>query len=148
MNDSRKKLEQAITCVLKPLGYRKRAGTWHRDRERVVSVVNLQKSQWGDDWYLNLGVYLKALGDESRPPENRRHIRCRATPTDREMPREPAELAALVVGFAVPWLEALSTERDVAEFLGSARSRGCAIHRRVLDRIGAPAVGPASSKNS
>ena len=143
-NEPRKELERAITCVLKPLGYRKQSATWHRDRERVVSVVNLQKSQWGDDWYLNLGVYLKALGGESRPAENQCHIRCRATtPSGSEMPRELVELSAFVAEIALPWLDALSTERGVADFLGSARSNVCFVHRRVRELVGVPADSPS-----
>jgi hypothetical protein len=145
VSESQKDLEQAIARILKPLGYTKRAASWHRDREQVISVVNLQKSQWGEDWYLNLGVYLKALGDEPRPAEARCYVRCRAaTLGAREMPRDPAGVEALVAEVAVPWLEALSTERGVVEFLASERAGVCFVHRRARELPGAPSDAPAA----
>lgn len=138
MSETQKVLEQAIAHILRPLGYTKRAATWHRDREEVVSVLNLQKSQWGDFWYLNLGVYLKALGSEARPAESRCHVRCRAdTLVGRRMAKDPIGLAALVEDAAVPWLEALSTERGVADFLGSEPSKSCFVHRGARELLSA-----------
>jgi hypothetical protein len=144
MSEAQKDLEQAIARVLKPLGYTKRAATWHRDREQVVSLVNLQKSQWGEDWYLNLGVYLKALGSEVRPTEARCHVRCRAASLGRrEMPRDADGLSALIGDVAVPWLDALATERGIAEFLASERSGACFVHQRARELVGAPAEARA-----
>lgn len=145
MNETQKALEQAIAGVLKPLGYTKRAATWHREREQVVSVLNLQKSQWGENWYLNLGVYLRSIGDEARPPEARCHVRCRAEMlSGRELPREPAALATFVGDVAVPWLDALDSERGVAEFLSSGRSRACFVHRSARERLGVGFDSPAA----
>lgn len=141
VNDTQRSLEQAIGRVLKPLGYRKRASTWRRERDAVVSVLNLQKSQWGDDWYMNLGVYLKALGAEADPPEYRCHVRCRAaTLGKREMPRDPDGLATLTQDVAVPWLEALSTTQGIAAFLSSDESRVCTVSARVAEVL-APTSG-------
>jgi hypothetical protein len=147
VSETQRDLEQAIAGILKPLGYTKRAAAWHRDRNQVVSVLNLQKSQWGDDWYLNLGVYLKALGEESRPAEARCHVRCRAaTLGTREMPRDPTGVAALVDEVVVPWIEALSTERGVSEFLASERASVCFVHRHVWEALGAPDDAPAAKR--
>jgi hypothetical protein len=49
VSETQKELERAIARILKPLGYTKRAATWYREREQVISVVNLQRSQWGED---------------------------------------------------------------------------------------------------
>ena len=40
---------------LKPMGYRKRRYNWYRLGPNLYSVVNVQKSDWGDRWYLNIG---------------------------------------------------------------------------------------------
>ena len=69
LNEAVKELEATIAAVLKPLGYTKRARTWHRERESVISVLNLQISQWGDECYINLGVYVKSLGGLAQPNE-------------------------------------------------------------------------------
>jgi hypothetical protein len=75
MSDSKKKLETALAPVLKAAGYRKRARTWHREWTDTLTVFNIQKSQWSDQFYLNCGIYLKALGDAQHPPEYECHIR-------------------------------------------------------------------------
>ena len=145
VSEIHKALEQAVARVLKPLGYTKRAATWHLDREQVISVVNLQKSQWGEDWYLNLGVYVKALGDENRPAEARCHIRCRAeTLGGGDMPRDPVGLSTLVTNVAVPWLEALADERGVARFVASKRSSTCFVHRRAREMVETSPDAPAA----
>jgi hypothetical protein len=144
VTDLQKDLEQAIARILKPLGYAKRGATWHRDRDALVSVLNLQKSQWGEDWYLNLGVYLKRLGDEARPSEARCHVRCRASSlSGREVPRDPAALAAMVEEVAVPWPDGLSTEEGVATFLASEFSTNCFVYDGVRKTISEGSRAPS-----
>lgn len=63
---------------MKSRGFRKSGATWHRDQGRIIQVLNIQKSQWSDRFYINVGVYLKDLGTEARPTEYRCHVRCRA----------------------------------------------------------------------
>jgi len=40
--------------------------------------MNLQRSQWGPQYYLNLGLWLLHLGETSNPREDECHIRIRA----------------------------------------------------------------------
>jgi hypothetical protein len=42
-----------------------------------VAVSNLQKSQYGLQYYFNQGFWLRPLGDEPFPKENKSHIRAR-----------------------------------------------------------------------
>jgi hypothetical protein len=94
---------------------------------------------------LNLGVYLKELGEETRPPEHKCHVRCRAaTLASRTMPREPEALAALVDEVGVPWLDALGTKRGIAEFLPSDRARACFVTVRARELLGVPLDAPAA----
>jgi hypothetical protein len=146
MSDARKVLEGRISSVLKPLGYAKRAGTWHRDHGKVISVVNLQKSQWGDDFYLNLGVYLKQLGNEDRPAESHCHVRCRAEALAGmpKLPNEPKEVDTLINKIAVPWLDALATPKGVAGFLRSEAAHRCFVHRAAIDALGVETSAPSA----
>jgi len=45
--------------------------------EDVVAVSNLQKSQYGQQYYFNQAFWLRKLGDETFPKENKCHIRSR-----------------------------------------------------------------------
>lgn len=57
--------------------FRKKADTWYYDCPETLLVANLQKSQYGDSYFINLGVWLKSLGESSAPKENHCHIRIR-----------------------------------------------------------------------
>ncbi len=67
-----------LAPTMKARGYRKTGATWHRSFDKLIQVFNIQKSQWGNQFYLNVGVYLRDLGDELNPTEYRCHVRCRA----------------------------------------------------------------------
>jgi hypothetical protein len=72
-----KLLQQALAPMLKVAEFKKTSSTWHRQRQAVIAVVNLQGSQWGPAFYVNLGVYFRELGGKDRPCEAECHIRSR-----------------------------------------------------------------------
>ena len=128
----RSAVEVPVAALLKPLGFRKRRSTWHLLQPETVLVVNVQKSEFGPTCYLNLGVYLRALGPETTPPEYRCHIRTRL---DR-LPDDPSTLLAAldlesglspehrmsalrehVLDSAIPWLQARESEGKAREAL-------------------------------
>lgn len=59
------------------LGLEKRARTWYRRSPDVVSILNLQKSQWGAQYYVNVAFWFTALGTEEFPKEREAHVRTR-----------------------------------------------------------------------
>jgi hypothetical protein len=73
----KKKLEIILKPVLKEFGFRKKGGTWWRQLDCFIQVVNIQGSQFSKRFYLNLGVYIKELGDVEWPAEYDCHIRVR-----------------------------------------------------------------------
>jgi hypothetical protein len=119
-------LEEVFDSVLAPGGFRRRKDTWYRTNEDTITLVNLQKSQWGGQYYVNLGVYLRDLGKATSPSEHQSHIRVRLTSIagtdaraieealDLERPGISAEqrrsvLAKALTSVALPFL----TERSV-----------------------------------
>jgi hypothetical protein len=56
-----------IAPEMKARRYRKTGATWHRELNQMIQVFNIQKSYWGYQFYLNVGIYLRDLGTESRP---------------------------------------------------------------------------------
>ena len=60
-------------------GFQRKGTTLYRDQEQTVAVVNLQGSRYGGRYYLNVGLWLKALGDEPAPKEHHCHLRTRLT---------------------------------------------------------------------
>lgn len=73
-----KLLQRAMAPCLKSAGFLKQGATWRRASPSTIAVLNLQGSQWGPAFYVNLGIYLRELGAEERPAERRCHVRLRA----------------------------------------------------------------------
>lgn len=62
-------MERLITEILKPEGFRRKRRTWRLDTPETVLVVNLQRSQWSETYYLNLGVLVKSMKMIVEPKE-------------------------------------------------------------------------------
>lgn len=54
-------LEEVLTKVLRSAGFRKSRRAWSRIRGDVTQLVNLQKSQFGPEHYVNVGINLNKL---------------------------------------------------------------------------------------
>jgi hypothetical protein len=75
----RQALVTAVSKALKAAGFTKRGDSWYLDTADAVQVVNLQKSTRGDQHYINLAIWVKALGDNPHPREHEGHVRIRLT---------------------------------------------------------------------
>lgn len=96
---SKEDLIAALASMLKPLHFKKRRATWHRRLTDTIQVINVQGSQWGPEYYLNVGTYLRALGAEVAPPEFHCHIRARI--------HHPERPAAILLRECEEWFEQL-----------------------------------------
>lgn len=71
MKMDKETLISEITPQLKAMGYKKRNSTWIKQSDpeaELFVVLNIQGSQYDkNDYYVNLGVYIKALGQKSTP---------------------------------------------------------------------------------
>lgn len=71
-------IDEALRSALEPENFRRKTHTWFRDEAEVLQLINMQKSQFGDQYYINLAIWLKALGP---PPgalqEHQCHVRMR-----------------------------------------------------------------------
>ena len=102
---------EEIAPTLKKHGFKKRRRSWFRDTGEIIQVVNLQASQWSEeDYYFNLALYLKPLGDLETPPEYKCHIRRRV------VEGEPMSM----LNFALGWF----AERDTLSKLREKHSNG------------------------
>ncbi len=62
--------------LLKKMGYKKRNTTWVKKvDEEIFIVVNIQGSQFDkSDFYINLGVYIRPLGNKEMPAISDCHL--------------------------------------------------------------------------
>lgn len=77
----RSPLVAALGEVLREAGFSKKGDTWYRDNDEVLELFNLQKSQYGNQYYLNYALWLKALGPAAFPKEHQAHVSMRVEPT-------------------------------------------------------------------
>lgn len=64
---------------LEALGFVRMGDTWFRDNSEIVQQLNFQKSAHGHQYFLNFGIWLKAMEacPEMPPKEHRCQIRAR-----------------------------------------------------------------------
>lgn len=87
---------KVLSPLLKGHGFSKSNSTWRKDQGESIAVINLQKSQWGnDDFYINLGIYFYAFGKDSAPTENKCHVRIRL----------PVEEPTAMASAAIKWFQ-------------------------------------------
>lgn len=63
----------------KAAGCSKKSGSWYLRSPETIVVLNLQKSQYGLQYYVNVALWLRALGEMDAPKENKCQIRTRLT---------------------------------------------------------------------
>jgi Domain of unknown function (DUF4304) len=154
-SDQNKLLQAALSQCLKERGFRKTGPTWRSDSTDCVSVLNIQGSQWGPSFYINLGVYFRALGTEPNPNEYDCHIRCRLADLLPQRERlaqildfekevslsvRSRELEAAVIQYALPWLERCSSRSGAATFVASLPARSPWVTEAVRTFLKVPSV--------
>jgi hypothetical protein len=77
LRPKKRAIAAAIHEVLTAEGFTRTGTTWHYDGEETILVVNLQGSMWGNVSYINLAVWVKALGRAKVTKEHVCHIRTR-----------------------------------------------------------------------
>ncbi|SIT53874.1 conserved hypothetical protein [Mesorhizobium prunaredense] len=78
MSDGREIVVQALVETASRYGFRGvRATNFYREWPETICLLNLQKSSWGPQFYMNAAVWFTRLGKERRPKEYNCHIRWR-----------------------------------------------------------------------
>jgi hypothetical protein len=78
---TKEELIVSVSPLLKSAGFKKSRTTWHKRSSEGIHVFNIQASQFGPEYYLNLGFYISVLGSLEKPPEYQCHIRDRINPS-------------------------------------------------------------------
>ena len=146
-----KLLQRAFAPGFKERGFLKDGPTWRKASEDAIVVFNIQGSQWGRQFYLNLGAYFRALGRDDRPLESRCHVRLRVSDLvpdrtrlndllDFERPIAAsdrlAELAELVSAWGVPWLHAMLSCDTAGSYLRRHADRPVFVTRDARPLLG------------
>ena len=57
----KKDLIELLNEIFKPLGFKRKGNNWVQNGDRLVKVINLQKSNFGNYFYINYGFVIKSL---------------------------------------------------------------------------------------
>lgn len=57
----KKELVNILTDILKPVGFKKKGNYWVKNGSEINKVVNLQKSQFGNYFYINYGYIINSI---------------------------------------------------------------------------------------
>lgn len=71
---TRSEVQVTIDEWLRGEGFQKHKGAWYRGTDEVVTVVDLQKSQYGPQYYLNIGLWFRAIEDLPFPKPVACHV--------------------------------------------------------------------------
>ncbi|WCL50636.1 DUF4304 domain-containing protein [Leptospira sp. GIMC2001] len=72
-----KEIIESIKPLLKTYGFYKNKLNWIFEDENIVKILNIQKSSFGKQIYLNIGIIIKSLEPEVFPVINKCHIQIR-----------------------------------------------------------------------
>lgn len=70
-------LRDCVVEELRSAGLKQRGRHWYLHGADAIAVAELQKSRWGNQFHLNLAVWLNLLGEKAHPREPECHIRTR-----------------------------------------------------------------------
>jgi hypothetical protein len=133
-------------------GLEKHSGAWYRESEEAIAVTHLQRSQYGPQYYLNQGYWIRALGEERFPKEWKCHVRVRVTDLlrdetsrleelldlEHDIPDEERtmELAELLGQKLVPLIERGSSLVGLREMLENGTLEGAAVIGQAYEILG------------
>ena len=147
-SENSRRLQQAVAPALKQHGFKKAGATWRKLGDKAIGVLNLQGSQFGPSFYINLGVYFRALGDRDQPAEVDCHVRTRLTNLVPDPQRLNAllnlgkpvqedirgrELETLVIEHGLPWLNTMSTIEGARQYCRSQSPKSPWISKEARD---------------
>ncbi len=70
-------LTEAVGKPLKRAGFKKESDGWYVNSDESITVINRQKSSFGPQYYINIGVWLKCIGEADLPKTHKCHIQFR-----------------------------------------------------------------------
>ena len=127
----KKTFKKTIAIPFQKAGFVKKGQSWYLDGNDALIVINLQKSNWGERYYINMGIWLKAFGEASFPQFNHCHLYYRVEnffPENRELilfgcslenssPEILAELTGFIESQLIPFLQSCTVISRLREMM-------------------------------
>lgn len=148
-------INSAVAEALERSGFFNKSDSWYERTKDAVLVVNLQKSQFSGQCYLNLGVWLNKLGASTFPKEHQCHIRVRLeslspprlaralNADDASVPdRERKDvIGSRLLEYGVSWLRRCAELTSLREMFDGGSLTRAMVHKRVKALLAGPSDG-------
>jgi hypothetical protein len=124
-----KEFKDIIDRLLKPHGFKRKGNEWRTETEDLIKMVDLQKSNFSNLYYLNFGYNFKGLGYHGLT----RHIDSRLASSDTkinkiiretfdlEIPMDDItrakNLSNIIVNILLPKISSINNKADMLDFL-------------------------------
>ncbi len=69
---------KALNDVLKTEGFKKKNSSFYKHTTDLILIINLQKSIYGDEFFINVTIWLKVIDDQEWPLYYKGHLIRRA----------------------------------------------------------------------
>lgn len=151
--ENSKAIQSILAPIFKRHGFKRKGATWYFQTSEFTTVFNIQGSQFGPSFYLNMGVYIRSLGEKEIPMSYDCHVFIRLdgiVPDPKKLQelldfestvtrdKRFQELAGLVEDYAVPWLLQMCSKEPLKAFL---IDRGISsIRKAARDYLGIPDI--------
>lgn len=66
----KKTFKKTISAPFEKEGFLKKGQSWYLEGKDAIIVTNFQKCDWGEYYFINIGIWLKAFGEASFPEYN------------------------------------------------------------------------------
>jgi hypothetical protein len=148
----RNAIRQGFDRFGKEAGGEKKSGGWYWRSDEVIAVVDLQKSQYGPQYYVNVAFWLRAFGDVRYPKSWKSHIRVRleALPgveleevgclldLDCNTPDKQRvdELGGLLVASVIPLIRRGASLDGLRSMIGDGTLKAAAIRGPAQEKLG------------
>ena len=147
-------IKDTFVSIMNRNGFHKKSDTWYRRTDDAILVVNLQKSDYGYQYYINLAVWLKALGENAFPKEHHCHIRLRAVHLDRNHQRHwehevlnlentsmsdverAQQIQTLLEDIAIPFLLSCGSLDRIRKLYREGQFKGAAVRVQAQEFLG------------
>lgn len=70
----KKSFKKKIAAPLEMAGFIKKGQTWYFNGEDILITFNLEKNEWSDQYFVNVGFWIKAFGNALFPSYNHCHL--------------------------------------------------------------------------
>lgn len=76
---NKQNFKKSLGAVLNSIGFVGKGQSWFKNGQDAIVVLNIQKSDYEEKYYVNCGIWLKEIEVADFPPEHKCHLQVRLT---------------------------------------------------------------------